>query len=125
MSKKSNRIDLSSDQALEIMNVRRQFLSAMEIDVTNPEFVLGDTIASYIGYLSIGAEAENYEKRSGKSAHLRDTSKDRRNLIRTIGSFIGRNPTAKNIVDELAKKVETIPSFLEKTIRDDIEHIFE
>jgi hypothetical protein len=118
MSKNPISIGLSDEQANQLMRLQFAYQAVIGHNISDPAVWFGCHLGIYLSALCVGAAVENQQPR-GSARLQREALRHRQNAMRAFHTYLGRTPTADDLINELAQRV-AVPDFVAEAIRRDI-----
>jgi hypothetical protein len=112
MAKSDDDVDLTDEQASEVMKLRNEHQSAIGFRVENADVWFGCHVCNYLASLCLEAAARKQPRLRRRAAA------GRRDSLTAFQSYLERPAQAEDVINELAKTV-TVPGYLLEVVRED------
>jgi hypothetical protein len=116
MSRDPASLGLSEVQAGELMRLRNEYQSRIGYAPTDSAAWFGNQLSTYLTSLCIDAAIENHAYTSRPTTYLR------KKILSEYEDYLGRTPTAGDMLHELARHVP-VPEFVAEVLRRDVERL--
>lgn len=113
MSRDPTVFSLTDNQINELLELREQYQLSIGYDISDPVVWFRNHLSGYLSTLALAATVENHKLRFRNLSPLRIDS------MRAFESYLGRQPTAEDLIQELSL-FTTVPDYLAEAINRDV-----